>query len=68
VPPEAFGAHAEGSVWRLETSAPTRTLHQLTTWALGAGVELAELEVSRRSLEDTYLALTGREPESGEEA
>jgi ABC-2 type transport system ATP-binding protein len=68
VPPEAFGAHADGLIWRLETASATQTLHQLTSWAMGAGVELAELEVSRRSLEDTYLALTGEQPESGEEA
>jgi len=65
-PPEALGAHREASVWRLETPTPTRALHELTSWALGASVELADLEVSRRSLEDIYLELTGEPPEQGE--
>ncbi|MEP7081372.1 MAG: ABC transporter ATP-binding protein [Chloroflexota bacterium] len=67
VPPEALGARREASIWRLETPTPTRALHELTAWALGASVELADLEVSRRSLEDIYLELTGAPPERGEE-
>jgi ABC-2 type transport system ATP-binding protein len=67
VPPEAMGARREGSVWILETPAPTRALHELTSWALGAAVELGDLDVSRRSLEDRYLELTGAAPERGEE-
>jgi ABC-2 type transport system ATP-binding protein len=65
-PAEALGARREGSAWRLETSSPTKTLNELTSWALGAGLELSELEVTRRSLEDTYLALTGEQPEQAE--
>jgi len=65
-PPEALGARREASVWRLETATPTRALHELTSWAVGATVELADLEVSRRSLEDIYLELTGEPPEQGE--
>jgi len=38
---------------------PTETLHELTTWALRHGSELEGLEVTRPSLEDTYLALVG---------
>jgi len=63
VPPEGLGARPDGSIWRLETTAPTRTLHELTSWAVDASVELADLEVSRRSLEEIYLELTGGEPE-----
>ena len=66
VPPEDLGARREGSVWRLETSTPTRAVHELTSWAVAASVELAELEVSRRSLEETYLELTGAPPEQAE--
>jgi ABC-2 type transport system ATP-binding protein len=44
---------------RLETDAPTRLLHELTTKALDDGRELERLEVRRRSLEDVYLSLTG---------
>ncbi|HEX9609664.1 MAG TPA: ABC transporter ATP-binding protein [Candidatus Limnocylindria bacterium] len=68
VPPEALGARREASVWRLETATPTGALHELTSWATAASVELAELEVSRRSLEETYLELTGAQPEQGEAA
>jgi hypothetical protein len=30
----------------------------LTSWALERGIDLPELEVRRRSLEDVYLSLT----------
>ena len=46
---------------RLETDDPTRTLHELTSWAVGAGLALEGLEVSRPSLEETYLRLTDQE-------
>ena len=64
--PGAIGAQPEASgSWRLETETPTRALHDLTGWAMGAGVELIGLEVSRPSLEDVYLELTSEEPEEG---
>jgi len=40
---------------------PTRMLHELTSWAVDRGVELEGLEVSRPTLEDVYLELTGGE-------
>jgi len=43
----------------IETAEPTRALHTLTQWALDRGVELRDLTVSRRSLEDVYLELVG---------
>jgi ABC-2 type transport system ATP-binding protein len=43
------------------TEEPTRVLHELTAQALADGVELEELEVHRRSLEDVYLELTREE-------
>jgi ABC-2 type transport system ATP-binding protein len=58
VPPEELHLRSSGSGWELETDAPTAALHQLTGWAVGAGVELRHLEVARRSLEDVYLQLT----------
>ena len=67
-PPEGLGARREASVWRLETTTPTRSLHELTSWAVNAAVQLSELEVSRRSLEDVYLELTGQPPDQGEGA
>ena len=38
---------------------PTEALHALTSWAVERGVELEALEVTRPSLEDVYLELTG---------
>ncbi|HJP70221.1 MAG TPA: ABC transporter ATP-binding protein [Candidatus Limnocylindria bacterium] len=57
-PPEALGARGAASAYELETTDPTRTLNELTGWALSAGAELTDLEVGRRSLEDVYLQLT----------
>ncbi len=56
--PDTFEARRDISAWELETDTPTRTLHELTEWALGTGTELLDLEVTRRSLEDVYLQLT----------
>ncbi len=63
-PPADLGARVAASAYELETTEPTGTLHELTAWALSAGVELHDLEVGRRSLEDVYLQLTA-EAESG---
>jgi len=43
----------------VETAEPTRTLHQLTGWALAHGTVLGQLTVVQPSLEDIYLRLTG---------
>jgi ABC-2 type transport system ATP-binding protein len=43
----------------LRTTTPTRVLNVLTGWAVARGEELAALLVSRPSLEDVYLQLTG---------
>jgi ABC-2 type transport system ATP-binding protein len=45
----------------IETSTPTRSLRDLTTWAVAQGLELPNLEVARPSLEDVYLELTSHE-------
>jgi ABC-2 type transport system ATP-binding protein len=45
----------------IDTNEPTRVLHELTADALADGVELEDLEVHRRSLEDVYLELTREE-------
>jgi ABC-2 type transport system ATP-binding protein len=57
-PPDRLGAAREAAGWAIETDAPTRAMHALTGWAIEAGHELADLEVTRRSLEDVYLQLT----------
>jgi len=40
-------------------------LHRLTSWALGSLIELEGLEVTRPSLEDVYLSLTGEADGTG---
>jgi ABC-2 type transport system ATP-binding protein len=45
------------------TTEPTRVLHELTSEALAAGVELEGLEVHRKTLEDVYLELTREKAE-----
>jgi ABC-2 type transport system ATP-binding protein len=50
---------ANGREVVLETMTPTRTLQELTAEALARGEELEGLEVTRPSLEDVYLELTG---------
>ncbi len=44
---------------RGETSRPTADLLTLTGWAGARGLELADLTLSRPTLEDVYLTLTG---------
>ncbi len=48
-----------GPDFRAEVEEPTAVLHALTSWALAAGVELDGISVTRPSLEDVYLELTG---------
>jgi ABC-2 type transport system ATP-binding protein len=43
----------------VQTTTPVATLHELTGKALARGEELEGLEVTRPSLEDVYLELTG---------
>ena len=37
----------------------SQTLHHLTGWSIENGIELEQLEIVRKSLEDVYLKLTG---------
>jgi ABC-2 type transport system ATP-binding protein len=43
----------------VRSSNPTRDLYRITGWAMDHGVDLTGLSVSRPSLEDVYLELTG---------
>ena len=52
---------ASDGVATIETTNPTRAVHEVTSWALERGLELEGLEVTRPSLEDVYLELTGHE-------
>jgi ABC-2 type transport system ATP-binding protein len=53
-------ASTEGKVV-FSTREPTRLLNQLTSWAIGRGLELDSLSVERPTLEDVYLQLVGDE-------
>jgi ABC-2 type transport system ATP-binding protein len=58
----------DGAIATRETDDPTALLHQLTSAALARGVGLADLSVSRPSLEDVYLELTTAAPVEGQPA
>ena len=47
-----------GDMVEVTAESATRALHELTTWAIGKGLELERLQVTRPSLEDVYLELT----------
>ncbi|MGI9557427.1 MAG: ABC transporter ATP-binding protein [Solirubrobacterales bacterium] len=51
-------AIGNGGLASVNTENPTRTLNELTGWALERGSALDGLEVRQPSLEDVYLALT----------
>jgi ABC-2 type transport system ATP-binding protein len=53
------GSRRAGGGDEVWADSPVDLLHRLTGWALDAHVELTNLSVSRPSLEDTYLELTG---------
>jgi ABC-2 type transport system ATP-binding protein len=51
---------ADGGGVELRTKEPTRTLRELTGWSLGQGIDLHDLTVRPRSLEEAYLDLVAR--------
>jgi ABC-2 type transport system ATP-binding protein len=52
----------------IETEEPTKVLHQLTSEAVAAGLELEHLEVRRPTLEDVYLELVAEEQSEAAES
>ncbi len=60
-PPALGQAGGPDGTFELRTDDPTRTLHDLTGWALERGIRLEGIDVSRPSLEDVYLELTREE-------
>ena len=52
------GAKVDGDDFELEAADPTRTLFELTSWAVQNGIALEGLQVLRPSLEDVYLEIT----------
>jgi ABC-2 type transport system ATP-binding protein len=53
----------DGALQTREVDDPTPLVHELTSAALAHGGTVAELMVTRPSLEDVYLELTAEEPE-----
>ncbi len=51
-------AKADAGDFEVETTDPTMTLYELTSWAVQAGISLEALEVARPTLEDVYLQIT----------
>lgn len=51
-------ANADAGEIELETMDPTRTMYELTSWAVQASISLEGLEVTRPTLEDVYLQIT----------
>jgi ABC-2 type transport system ATP-binding protein len=60
-PPHELLGNTDGEVVSVRTATPTRLLATVAGWAAAAGVELAELTVTRPTLEEVYLALTREE-------
>lgn len=58
LPPGIDGNVSSGEV-SITTDDPVRMLHELTSWAIGSGVALDNLNVTGAGLEDVYLRLTG---------
>ena len=50
-----------GGGYELRTDDPTQTLYELTGWAVQQGVSFETIDVTRPSLEDVYMELTGGE-------
>jgi ABC-2 type transport system ATP-binding protein len=59
--PTKISYRLNGEQLSVETTTPVADLHELTGRAVAQGLELESLEVTRPSLEDVYLSLTGEE-------
>ncbi len=57
--PKGLARHfvLDGEVLVGATEQPTALVHELTAWAVARDVELADLEIRRPTLEETYLSL-----------
>jgi ABC-2 type transport system ATP-binding protein len=58
LPPSVRDGSTVGAEIEITVDEPTRTLHELTSWAVERGIELEGLQVTRPTLEDVYLELT----------
>ena len=64
-PPDLGQVAQPGGGLEVRADDPTHLLHELTGWALDAGIRFEALDVSRPSLEDVYLEITGGEEGAG---
>jgi ABC-2 type transport system ATP-binding protein len=62
------GIRIDGSAVEIRSQQPTADIHGLAGWALEHDVELADLRLTRPSLEDIYLGLTDTAADVGHEA
>ena len=60
-PPPLGQSPIDGGAGEIRADDPTKALHELTGWALDHGVRFETLDVTRPSLEDVYLEITGGE-------
>ncbi len=60
--PDGLVPVTRGEFVEFVVDEPTAVLHALTSWAVGRGEVLGGLAVSRPTLEDVYLSLTGGDP------
>ena len=58
-PPDRGQEELPNGSFELRVEDPTTALHDLTGWALERGISFETIEVTRPSLEDVYLELTG---------
>lgn len=60
--PDALGAGSPTGpgTYEIRTATPTAALNQLTAWAVENGIEFEEISVTRPSLEDIFIEVTGR--------
>jgi ABC-2 type transport system ATP-binding protein len=62
LPPALGGVTQDDGRVLVDTDRPTEALHELTGWAVEAGIELGGLTVTQPSLEDAYLRLVEGSP------
>jgi ABC-2 type transport system ATP-binding protein len=65
--PEAIrgSASQDDEFTEITTDEPTRTLYEVTSWAVQRGISLDGLQVTRPSLEDVYLQITSEAETAG---
>jgi ABC-2 type transport system ATP-binding protein len=62
-PPDLGQTSLPDGSFEIRADDATQPVHELTGWSLATGIRLEVLEVSRPSLEEVYLSITGGEEE-----